>query len=155
MQRKWTAIGGAGLGAALMYLFDPDKGRRRRALLRDRGVHLARTTRDRLDVASRDLANRCQGLVARTKSLLVCDQPSDAILAERVRSNIGHALSHPGSIDVAVQGGRVTLTGPVLAREVEELLAHASSVRGVAGVENRLEVHEEAGRVPGLQGGVS
>jgi len=34
----------AGLGAGLMYLFDPDTGRRRRALLRRKVAHLACAT---------------------------------------------------------------------------------------------------------------
>jgi hypothetical protein len=38
------------------------------------------------------------------------------------------------------------------AHEVDELLSCVSSVRGVLGVENQLEVQEQAGDVPGLQG---
>src|SRR5205823_2337781 len=51
------------------------------------------------------------------------------------------------------RGGRITLSGPVLAREADRLLDRAASVRGVQGVENRLEVHQRAEDVPGLQGG--
>ena len=41
-------LGGIGIGAALMYLLDPDRGRRRRALVRDKAVHFARVSGDRL-----------------------------------------------------------------------------------------------------------
>src|SRR5947209_8543715 len=42
MNRGITLIGGLGLGAGLMYLLDPERGRRRRTLLRDRLVSLGR-----------------------------------------------------------------------------------------------------------------
>ncbi len=154
MDRKWTLASGVGLGAALMYLLDPDKGRRRRALLRDRAVHVFHKTADGLCYVSRGVVQRAEALSARTRSLLTQFWVSDEVLAERVRSKIGHVLSHPGSIEVSVEGGRATLTGPILAREVDGLLATVSRVRGLTGVENRLEAHEEADGVPGLQGGI-
>ena len=36
MNKGVALIGGVGLGAALMYIFDPDRGGRRRALIRDK-----------------------------------------------------------------------------------------------------------------------
>jgi hypothetical protein len=154
MARKWTLASGVGLGAALMYLLDPDRGKRRRALLRDKTVHLLHATGDTLDVALRNAAHRAHGLIARTRSVFAPQRVPDAVLAERVRSNIGHVVSHPGSVEVAVRDGRVTLAGPILAGEVDGLLARASRVRGVAGVENQLKIHEEPGGVPGLQDGI-
>jgi osmotically-inducible protein OsmY len=152
MKKTWTGVGGLGVGAALMYLFDPERGNRRRALLRDKALHVAHSTGEKLDVKSRDAANRLLGLAARTKSLLKRERVPDAVVAERVRSRIGHVVSHPGSIEVAVQDGRVTLTGPALSREIEPLLCEVKHVRGVTGVENKVELHEEPGTVPGLQG---
>jgi uncharacterized membrane protein len=70
-----------------------------------------------------------------------------------VRSKIGRIVSHPRAIEVAVHDGRVTLSRPVLAREVDHLLEQVTTVRGVTGVENRLEIHPQAGAVAGLQGG--
>jgi len=49
----------------------------------------------------------------------------------------------------------VTLSGPILTNEVAKLIVCASSIPGVTGVENMLASHEEAGDVPGLQGGHS
>jgi len=152
MKKIWTGIGSLGVGAALMYLFDPERGNRRRALLRDKVFHVAHSTGEKVDVKSRDAANRLHGLLARTKSLVTRERVPDTLLAERVRSRIGHVVSHPGSIEVTVQDGRVTLAGPALTRELDPLLCEVERVRGVAGVENKLELHEEPGSVPGLQG---
>jgi hypothetical protein len=58
-----AGLGGALLGAGLMYLFDPEAGRRRRALLRERlGRYVDRTT-EAVDVKSRDVVSRTRGLV--------------------------------------------------------------------------------------------
>jgi len=152
MKKTWTGVGGLGVGAALMYLFDPERGNRRRALLRDKVFHVAHSTREKLDVKSRDAANRLHGLLARGKSLVTRERVPDTVVAERVRSRIGHVVSHPGSIEVAVQDGRVTLAGPALSGELDPLLCEVERVRGVTGVENKLELHEGPGSVPGLQG---
>ena len=45
-----VATGGLGLGAAAMYVMDPAGGRRRRGLVRDRFVHLAKTADDAVAV---------------------------------------------------------------------------------------------------------
>jgi uncharacterized membrane protein len=73
-------------------------------------------------------------------------------LAERVRAKIGHAVSHPHAIKVTAHGGRVTLSGPILAHEKEQLLDVVRDVPGVVDVEDNLEVHERPD-IPSLQGG--
>src|SRR5205823_10004365 len=75
-------------------------------------------------------------------------------LVERVRAKMGRVVSHPRAIRVTARGGRVTLMGPILAGEVAPLLACASRIHGVHELENRLEVHTDAGDHPALQGGV-
>jgi hypothetical protein len=137
-----------------MYLFDPDRGRRRRALLRDQWVHWTRDLGHALEVALRDLGHRASGLAAEARWMFVQDHASDATIEARVRSALGRAASHPRAIRVVVQDGRVVLSGPVLAAEVENVIEAARRVRGVRGVENRLEVHSKAGDHPALQGGV-
>jgi uncharacterized membrane protein len=78
--------------------------------------------------------------------------PPDDVLEARVRTRLGYLVGHPRSIDVAVTDGRVTVRGPVLAGEVEGLLAGVGAVRGVLEVDNQLSVHADASGVPGLQG---
>ncbi len=63
---SWLLLGGATLGAGLMYILDPEGGRRRRALARDKAVHLSKTSGQALGKTSRDLLNRSKGVAART-----------------------------------------------------------------------------------------
>jgi hypothetical protein len=142
----------AGLGAGLMYLLDPQAGGRRRALARDQAVHGLKKGGVAAGKTARDLANRTRGLVAETGSKLHHEQVDDQVLSDRVRSKMGRLVSHPSAIEVAAQDGCVILSGPVLAEEVDKLLAKVHSVRGVREVENRLEVHESAGNISALQG---
>jgi len=59
-----TLMCGVAAGAVLMYFFDPDRGRTRRALLRDKVVGLSNDLGDAAGKAARDLRNRAQGVVA-------------------------------------------------------------------------------------------
>lgn len=152
MDRSEQVLTGAIAGAALMYFLDPDRGARRRGLVRDKLVHLNRKMELGLDQAARDARNRSAGLAARTRRQFDEDDAPGAVVRERVRSELGRVVSHPHAIEAGVQDGRVTLAGPILADEVEPLLAATRRVRGVDEVENRLEVHESPGNVPGLQG---
>jgi uncharacterized membrane protein len=147
------AIAAASVSALLMYLFDPDKGRRRIALTRDQAVRLIRTGYEMADAAVRDLAHRVAGSFAQARGALRDESPDDSVLGERVRARLGRVVSHPHAVKVTAASGCVTLTGPILKREERALLRHVRSVPGVWEVENRLEVHETAGNVPSLQGG--
>ena len=144
---------GAGLGAGLMYLLDPDRGRRRRVVLRDQARSTARRAGRRMNVVARDFSHRAAGLAAKTRHALETERPADDVLAARVRAALGRVVSHPHAIRVTAAAGRVTLSGPILAREVPALLACAAAVRGVTGIENRLTAHPQAGRLADLQGG--
>jgi hypothetical protein len=143
---------GIGIGAVLAYVADPQGGRRRRARARDQIVHAGRKTRDAMGATARDLANRTTGMVAETRGLLTDDAVDDRRLIERVRAQLGRASSHPRAIDVEAANGTVTLRGPILTRELDNLLAAVGSVRGVKAVVNELEPHESAEGVPSLQG---
>ncbi|HEU5249445.1 MAG TPA: BON domain-containing protein [Thermoanaerobaculia bacterium] len=146
-------LGGLGLGAALMYVLDPERGKRRRALVRDKTARAAHKARERLDARSRDLRNRARGAAAEVKSRVRREDVPDSVLEERVRAEIGRVVSTPGAIDVSVIARTATLSGPVLASEVDELVARVRGVRGIEDVENRLAVYETPEEVPALQGG--
>ena len=59
-----------GLGAALMYFYDPQAGRRRRADLKNQVDSAARRLEQTRDVVVRDARNRAQGLAAEGRSLV-------------------------------------------------------------------------------------
>ena len=153
MRDQGKFIGGLLVGALVMYLLDPDRGERRRALVRDQAARAKHRLGDGLDATARDLGNRAKGTAAELRSRLRREPVDDTVLQERVRSTIGHVVSHPGAIEVIVSEGRVTLQGPVLEHELDRLLRAVRRVRGVSEVVNELEVHREPGDVPSLQGG--
>jgi len=146
---------GVGLGVGLMYLLDPDRGAQRRSWMKDKAVHWQHQIKDVSAKTSRDVAQRTRGLVARTRLAFQkeTDVP-DLKLIERVRAAMGRKVSHPRAIVVDANDGIVTLAGPVLAEEVDRLLATVAKVRGVQGIENELEVHSAPYGVPELQGDV-
>ena len=148
--RAW--LYGLGFGAGLMYLYDPGQGNRRRSMLRDQTIHTLNSTDDLIGKGSRDLSNRASGVIAGIRARVSNEPVSDEVLAERIRSKIGGVVSHPHALQVTAQDGHVTLRGPVLAVDAQPLLARVASVRGVTGFDNQLEVHEEPGDVPALQG---
>jgi hypothetical protein len=154
MDRTLRLLGGIGLGAGLMYFLDPRQGRHRRGRVRDRLVHLAHKARAAADVTARDAANRAAGVWAEAKAAVTGRTADDRTLAERVRSHLGRCASHPRAVKVVAGNGVVTLSGPILAGEVENLLTRVRAVPGVSRVENQLDVHERADNHPALRGGV-
>jgi hypothetical protein len=154
--RVWTkVVGSAALGALAMYVMDPDRGRRRRAIARDKARSLFADAGDMLGTAARDVRYRMQGLRARARRLMQRHEvPEDLVLIERVRTKLGRVCSHPHAIQVGANHGRVTLSGPVLAVEAEHLLDAARATWGVREVEDRLVVYPRPDFVSSLQGGV-
>ena len=61
---------GVGIGAALMYILDPERGRSRRARLSDQAMSKINRLGDAAASQARDLRNRAQGLVHEAGSLL-------------------------------------------------------------------------------------
>ena len=146
---------GAGIGASLVYLFDAERGRRRRAVLRDSAVSAMHTGADAADATARDTRNRITGAAAEVRGWWRADDTDDDTVVNRVRSKLGRLVSHPHAIEVTSEQGVVTLSGPILQREVARLLRAVEEVRGVREVVNQLDEHKQAGDVPALQGGVT
>ena len=154
MNRNLSFLTAFGLGAIVMYAFDPGGGRRRRAIARDQLTRLANKTSDGLDATTRDLSNRAAGTVAEVRRRIWSDHPDDDVLVQRVRAELGRVVSHPGAITVEAHNGTVRLCGPILSHETDSLLRAVQSVSGVSSVDNQLEPHDEAGNIPSLQGGL-
>ena len=153
-QNRGAFAAGMVLGAGLMYLMDPDRGRRRRALARDKAIRTARRTGSALGATGRDLANRTSGLAARATHAVRSQMVDDEVLVERVRAQLGRYVSHPRALDVYVSDGVVILRGPILASEVSGLVNAVEKIRGVRSVTPELDAHDSAD-IPALQGGTA
>jgi hypothetical protein len=145
-KQKWSLLGsagaGAGLGAGLMYLLDPQGGRRRRALARDKTVSALKTGGSAALKTGKDLGNRTKGLVHEAGSRLHWGEVDDKVLCDRVRSQIGRIASHPSDIEVSALEGRVKLLGSVPVSEADPLLATVAKVKGVKDVDCQLQLVE-------------
>jgi hypothetical protein len=149
-----TLASGMILGATIVYIFDEHRGAKRRSYARDklvRATHLlARGARKH----GRDLLNRGMGSLAELGSSIrdqLRKMPDDQ-LVDRVRSQLGHVVSHSGRLRVDAKNGCVTVSGPVLEQEIEKIRDRMKKIRGVK--ECRLEVQLQADldRVSGQQG---
>jgi len=144
---------GAALGGAAMYFFDPDRGRRRRALVRDKTVSASNCVTSFVDAGTRDLKHRGSVMTGRVRSLFSKRKASDGVLVERVRAKMGHHVAHPGAIDVYASGGQVRLNGSIFAHERDELIEGVSQVPGVKDIIDQLAIYETAQGISELQGG--
>src|SRR5688500_10191474 len=137
-------LAGVGIGALAAFIFDPGAGGRRRALVANKVTRAARLTRDGLDATARDMGNRARGVAAGARGRFRGGPVRDVTLIERVRARLGRVSSHPRAIDVLAHDGVITLRGPILAREVDALMATAESVPGVRRVIDHLDPHESS-----------
>lgn len=153
LQDRGAVLTGLGIGISLMYFLDPERGRGRRALVRDQVAHKARITRDAAGATTRDVTHRTSGTVATVRGTLGRKPVDDHVLVERVRARLGRVVSHPHAVDVFAANGVVTLRGPILQHEVKRLLKAVEKVPDVREVVNELEEHKEPGNIPSLQGG--
>ena len=145
----------AGAGAAMMFLLDPARGSRRRALVKDKMALATRKTRDAAGATARDVGNRWRGASSFLESRFGrggAGEIDDRVVSERIRAALGRTSSHPRAIDVSVADGCAMLTGDVLASELPAILRRVRGIRGVARIENLMVPHQSAAGIPALQG---
>jgi hypothetical protein len=146
-----SIIGSVALGAVAMYAFDPDKGRRRRALARDKAYSLMLDTRHAAGATKRDVAHRLDGLQARARRLWTTRPTADDLqLIERVRARMGRMVSHPHALRSAHCGRH--RRGPVLAHEKASLLAAVCTVWACTALRPARRPRSSES-IPSLQGG--
>jgi osmotically-inducible protein OsmY len=131
----------AALGAALVYFFDPENGKRRRKVTMDRIAGLVRRHGRRL---GRGVASEAYGLKQKATHLQEepKPQPDDVTLARKVETEIFRGPEIPkGKINVNAENGVVVLRGEADTQEmIEDLARKAREVQGVRDVENLLHV---------------
>jgi osmotically-inducible protein OsmY len=137
------AVGAAGAaGLAAGYFLDPDSGKRRRHVARDRALGLVRRGARKTSREAGYVTGTVEGKVEAAKSTTTPEKPApnDQALAERVKSEIFQPAEAPkGSVNVNVENGVVYLRGEVKRPdEIKKLVKEAESVDGVRGVESLL-----------------
>ena len=144
------------LGAGMMYVLDPARGRTRRAKLLDKAASLYNDSAYYAGKIQRDLQNRATGALAGAKAKLKHEEEElpDQKLEARVRTSLGRATSHAHAIRVRAENGCVVLEGNVLATERRHVLSSVRSVPGVKEVKNNLRAHAAAENFPDLQRGM-
>ena len=132
----------AALGAALFYFLDPQNGRRRRALAKDRVPAFFRGKARHAERFGRSAQAQAYGVTQKVKHRKEEDkpQPDDVTLAHKVETEIFRDAEVPkGQINVNAENGVVVLRGEVdqseLIRDPEQ---KTRKVQGVREVENLL-----------------
>ena len=161
MQKRHLAhvacvLGGAAAGARLMYLLDPDRGRSRRARLRDRiggGIHFLQRHANK---QARNLGHHLIGGLHEIRSF-IRDRAShidEDILLDRVRAQLGRDVQHMRMLELSLKNGRVVVEGPVMHGETEKIRKKLRKIRGVRDCDVRVEEigHQEMQRISGQRG---
>ncbi|MPZ53417.1 MAG: BON domain-containing protein [Acidimicrobiia bacterium] len=131
----------AAAGAGVVYLFDPDRGRSRRARLSDQVSARTREgmakTRQQADYQAGVARGAVHDAVDR---ITPDDSIDDATLLQKVRSEaLGPSGVSTGSVDVAVEDGVVIFRGKVPADgSAVRLVELTSAVEGVTEIRNEL-----------------
>jgi gas vesicle protein len=138
---------GASLGAALMFMLDPARGSRRRALVRDKTGKVIRRGGRAIQDRTEDIGNRIAGVAAELKAKRL-PPPADDQLVERIRAELGHKVEHTHKIEVISESGNVTLRGYVLRDELEDVLDTARHVNGVRKVRSEMQIKDSVEDIP-------
>ena len=140
-KRRFAA--GSIAGAAGAFFLDPQSGRRRRNVTRDRALGMLRRVSGRAESAGRGVATEAYGVSQKVQHRQ--EEPKtydDATLAQKVQSEIFREADVPkGKVDVNAAEGVVELRGEVDSQAlIDDLVAKTRKVQGVREVENLLRV---------------
>jgi hypothetical protein len=142
--KRWIAgismLAGAALGATVMYFCDPHRGRARRAELQQKAASSARQGGHEVAKRAEALLNWAKGAIAKADAAFERgEEPvDDAILAERVRSHMGHIVEHTSDIETEVVSGVVALRATVSPDKRRSLIDEILVIPGVKGVRDVL-----------------
>jgi hypothetical protein len=149
--RSRVGVGTAGAGAAgalllglgAMWLFDPDRGRGRRAWIGQKTNRLINETGRFMRATGRHVANKGKGYYYEGRRAVgdAAENLSDSSIAESVRSALGRlGLKSASSVGVECQDGSVTLSGRCVPDDVELIIVTARDTYGVDDVVNNMEI---------------
>ncbi|MFL5618151.1 MAG: SRPBCC family protein [Gemmatimonadaceae bacterium] len=98
-------VAAIGAGASVMYFLDPDRGRRRRHLVRDKLVHQLHEARETVETTGRDLANRSRGVAANVRHRFEARDVDEAALTEPTFELLREHWTPGARLVAAVTGG--------------------------------------------------
>jgi len=126
-------------GAAAMFFLDPYRGKRRRALARDRTAGTLRRAQEVSERTQRRVVSDTYGMSQRLSHPAEGQEPppNDAVLAQKVMTELFRDQRIPkGSINVNAENGIVQLRGQVEhPDQIEDIRARVRRIPGVADVE--------------------
>jgi osmotically-inducible protein OsmY len=134
-------------GAALAYFMDPQSGRRRRHVTRDRALSVARQGARRGRKLVHHVSSDARGYVERARHARGgAEELDDATLVDKVESIVFRDRDVPkGEINVNAENGVVFLRGQVDQPDlISSLEARVRKVRGVRDVQNLLHTPQPA-----------
>jgi hypothetical protein len=137
------AAGALLLGLGAMWLFDPDRGRGRRAWIGQKTSRAVNETGRFMRATGRHLANKSKGFYHEGRRAVTSagESLTDSAVAEHVRTALGRlGLSGQSSVSVECTGGCVTLSGRCVADDVDTVITTVRDTYGVSGVTNNMEV---------------
>ena len=146
MRRLFSTMLVASLGAAAAFLFDPERGRGRRARLMDQGAASMRRLSRGIERQVRLLTGRARGGWTALRVGEDADElANDATVKDRVESELlGDPAVPKGDINVNAEQGIVVLRGEVPDEAMRaDLEQRAGRIRGVWYVENLLHLPGE------------
>jgi osmotically-inducible protein OsmY len=141
--RKLTLVGVvAAAAAAAAYLFDPDRGRSRRARLSDQAAARARDVSEAVKAKVEYQKGVAQGVVHEvTEPFRPEKEYDDQTLLHKVRSEALGRWPWSDSIEIDITDGNVTINGTVeTTSDRVRLLDLIRDVDGIGMVDDRLEV---------------
>jgi osmotically-inducible protein OsmY len=143
MSLKRTAVA-AGVGAAAAYLFDPDRGRGRRARLKDQSQAFKRRQARALERQASFQRGRAEGLVQRARHRGGHPPADDRALADRVRTEVLRNDPAHTHLNVDAVAGVVSVRGEVAdLGTAMDLERRIRAIPGVVEVENLLHAPGE------------
>lgn len=142
MKRSLLLGTGAIFGALLAYVFDPDRGRSRRARLTDQAAASGRTFSDKMRKTAEYQTGVARGVFHEASDALRPDKDyNDETLLQKVRSEALGYWDGSEAIEIDITDGMVKVKGSVRdTASRDQLLDLIKDVEGVDLIDDRLTV---------------
>lgn len=143
MNRFLSFLIGAATAAVLAYLFDPDRGRSRRARLADQAAARVRDAKETAVAKAEYQQGVMKGAVHDLKEAVTADDEfSDETLLRKVESEaVGQLNGSTSDLVIDITNGRVRLSGSLDSlEERDRLIELISNVEGVADIDDQTRI---------------